>query len=260
MPYIKIEENTIHYTDNRVKSVPVLIAVHGSGGDYRHWPETLRRITTARVICVDMPGHGRSAGVGCRSVIEYGYFLTAFITRLELPGVCLTGHSLGGAILLSLALASPQWLERIVLVGTGARLRVTSEIIDGLTRDFDSATRLICETAFGPEASAEDTATLRSGFMNTEPLTIINDFLACDRFDVMEQIHRIQTQTLVISGSADVLTPVKYGDYLADQIPGATHRIIENAGHMMALEKPQEFVAILTEFLESHGKTERRKV
>ena len=256
MPYIKIEENTIHYTDNRVKSEPVLVAVHGSGGDYRHWPETLRRITTARVICVDMPGHGRSAGVGCRSVNEYATFLSAFIDRLELTGVCLAGHSLGGAILLSLALDNPEWLERIVLVGTGARLRVTTEIIDGLTQDFDNATRLICETAFGPDASAGDMASLRSGFMNTEPLTIINDFLACDRFDVMERIHRIETQTLIISGSADELTPVKYGNYLAEQIPGAIHRIIENAGHMMALEKPEEFVEIVIEFLESHAKTE----
>lgn len=254
MPYIKIEENTIHYTDNRVKSGPVLIAVHGSGGDYRHWPETLRRIKTARVICVDMPGHGRSAGVGCRSANEYASFLTAFIARLELPGVCLAGHSLGGAILLLLALDNPEWLERIVLVGTGARLRVSSEIIDGLTRDFDNATRLICETAFGPEASAGDMASLRSGFMNTEPLTIINDFLACDRFDVMEQIQRIEVQTLIISGSADELTPIKYGNYLADRIPGATHRIIQNAGHMLALEKPEEFVNIVTAFLELHTK------
>ncbi len=43
---------------------------------------------------------------------------------MDLSGVTLIGHSLGGAVALSLALQRPEWLDRIILVGTGARLRV----------------------------------------------------------------------------------------------------------------------------------------
>lgn len=251
MPYIKIIDSTIHYTDNRRTGDAVLVAVHGSGGDYRHWPEELRQLPAARIITVDLPGHGRSAGVGCRSVNEYAAFLAAFIARMELGSVTLIGHSLGGAILQSLALDSPGWLTRIVLVGSGARLRVSPDLLEALTDDFERAVQLICDTAFGPDAAAGDIATVKSGFMNTEPLTIYNDFVACDNFDVMEQVHKIKTPALVISGSADELTPVKYGDYLAGRIPGASHRVIDNAGHMMALEKTEEFLGILEEFIES---------
>jgi len=251
MPYIKIIDDTIHYTDNLLGSDSVLVAVHGSGGDYRHWPEELRSLSAVRAICVDLPGHGRSAGVGCRSVSEYASFLSAFIARMELGNVILIGHSLGGAILQLLALDRPPWLARIVLVGTGARLRVSPEIFKGLTEDFDMAVQQIGDMAFGPEAGAGNIATFKSGLMNTEPLTIYNDFGACDNFDIMAQVDKIKTPTLIVSGSADALTPVKYGDYLASRIPGASHRVIENAGHMMALEKPEEFVEIVLAFISS---------
>ena len=65
----------------------------------------------------------------------------------------------------------------------------------------------------------------------------------------MEKVAAINLPTLVISGTADKLTPVKYGEHLCKNIAAAKHSIIKDAGHMMAVEKPEEFVRIVSDFL-----------
>ena len=73
--------------------------------------------------------------------------------------------------------------------------------------------------------------------------------MACNAFDVMESITKIRFPTLVICGQDDQLTPVRYSQYLADQIPKAQLRIIANAGHMVMLEQPQTVANELSAFL-----------
>jgi pimeloyl-ACP methyl ester carboxylesterase len=259
MPYIKIDSDTIHYTRSPAAAGgPVLLAVHGSGGDHRHWPEAFRNWPAVEAIAVDMPGHGRSAGKGCQQVADYADFIEAFVSGISPGQVVLIGHSLGGAIAQTLALRKPGWLAGCALVGTGARLKVAPVIRETLVNDYRAAAQILAEWSFSPQADPELVAVLKNGLHNTEAETVIDDFNACHRFDVMNDVHRIHIPTLVISGSADRLTPVKYGRYLADRIPGAIHRVIENAGHMLALENPTAFMAILEEFLRHAVKLSNR--
>ncbi|MEE8158604.1 MAG: hypothetical protein V3T78_04460 [Dehalococcoidia bacterium] len=51
------------------------------------------------------------------------------------------------------------------------------------------------------------------------PAVARNDLLCCDRFDVMDRVHEIPLSSLVICGTEDVMTPVKYANYLAERIP-----------------------------------------
>jgi pimeloyl-ACP methyl ester carboxylesterase len=85
--------------------------------------------------------------------------------------------------------------------------------------------------------------------LNTPPKVIHGDYNACNQFDIIEKVDEINLPALVISGTADKLTPVKYGDYLCKQIPGAQHNIIKDGGHYMALEKPEEFTELIDDFL-----------
>jgi pimeloyl-ACP methyl ester carboxylesterase len=161
----------------------------------------------------------------------------------------LAGHSLGGAIVQMLAIQRPAWLAGIILVGTGARLRVHPDILEGLVSNYAATVDLICKWAFGPEAASALVQAGRRGFLATQPTVIHGDYSACNRFDLMDQIGAIQIPTLIISGSADRLTPAKYGNFIQTHIPGSSHVLIEGAGHMMALEKPTEFVAHVTHFI-----------
>jgi pimeloyl-ACP methyl ester carboxylesterase len=85
--------------------------------------------------------------------------------------------------------------------------------------------------------------------LKTEPAVVHNDFSACNRFDVMDRLHAIRLPSLVICAAQDRMTPVKYGAYLQDHIPGAKMAVIEGAGHMMGLEQEKIFIDRVRRFV-----------
>lgn len=248
-PFVQIGKEPLYYERNDVKPPPVLIPVHGSGGSGAHWPETIRRLPIASVFTPDLPGHGRSTGNGRNSVPDYADIIDAFVAALKLKTVILMGHSLGGAIAMALALRSPPRLSGLILVGTGARLRVTRAILEGLLSDRAAAVDVICELLFGPDAPQSLIERIRKEMLTIAPSVIHGDFTACDQFDMMDRIGKIRLPCLVISGAEDRLTPPGYGEYLCNHIPGARHVVINGAGHMVALEKSKEFVQAVTDFI-----------
>ena len=170
---------------------------------------------------------------------------------LALPRAVLMGHSMGSAIALECALYAPQRVEALILVGSGARLRVTPLILEGLLTDFSATVDLICQYAYGPAASEFLRQRGRERMAETSPQVLHGDFLACDAFDVMARLGEIQCPTLIITGTADKLTPPKYATYLGDHIPDAQVVLVEEAGHMVMLERPELFTKKVTAFLET---------
>ena len=226
------------------------VLIHGSGGDHSHWPEALRASALADVYGLDLPAHGSSGGRSRTSVEDYADFVQAFVEQLNLKQVTLFGHSLGGAIAQSLALRQPEWLSAIVLVGTGARLRVIPAILEALLADPSATLDLLTQNSLGPSAPQDLFNRIRTGFAKTDPRIIHGDLIACDQFDIMEQVSRISLPALIVSATIDLLTPPKYGRYLHDHISNSTLHLIENAGHMMALEKPGEFMKGVAAFFD----------
>lgn len=251
MPIITIDNEEIFYTHSASDGNDSFVLIHGSGGDHKHWPDKLRRFSGANIYAIDLPGHGQSKGTGRQSVEAYVDFINAFVQELKLTNVSLFGHSLGGAIAQMASLKRFDWLSKIVLVGTGARLRVTHEVLDGLFVDFKSTIEIICQYSFGPTADISLIKAARKGFLSTDPKITHADFNACDQFDIMAKINKITHPALVVSGTEDKLTPVKYGKYLKQHIPGAKILIIRDGGHMMTLEKTEEFMAGIKDFFKS---------
>jgi pimeloyl-ACP methyl ester carboxylesterase len=75
--------------------------------------------------------------------------------------------------------------------------------------------------------------------------------MACDEFDIIDEVGAIKVPSLIISGAEDILTPAKYGQYLNEKIQGSKFNVISNAGHFMMQEKRDEFNQLLLEFLDS---------
>ena len=169
---------------------------------------------------------------------------------------------MGGAIAQTLALRQPRWLAGVVLVGTGARLRVNPLILEGLrsasnessqtdssTTSFEASIDMICHWAYGPTVSEQILRKGRQQLLSVDPNVIYGDYIACDNFDVMERVREIELPTLIIIGSADQMAPPKYGLYLHEQIADSQLVEIRDGGHMMALERPAEVVQAATRFL-----------
>ena len=250
MSHVKIDGKKIFYTADGLSMDRTLLAIHGSGGDHTHWPDELYNITGIGVCAVDLPGHGLSGGGGYNRVEDYANFIELFVSQLDLNRVSLMGHSLGGAIVQTLALRAPRWLSRIILVGTGARLRVVPEILDGLITNFKTTIELICDWQYSPTAPKALVDKGRTGLLKTPPEVTYGDLSACNQFDIMEKLKDIRLPVQIISATADRLTPLKYGTYLHRHIVDSKFIVIEDAGHMRALEKPVEFTAGVSAFLD----------
>lgn len=253
MPFETIAGEDIFFSRSLAQTGRTFILVHGSGGDHTHWPDALRASGMADVYGLDLPGHGHSGGRGRTSVEAYTDFVETFAKQLNLVRVTLFGHSLGGAVALSLALRRPAWLDAIVLVGTGARLRVAPDILEAILAFQPATLDLLTQYALGPDASQALVNQIRFGFAHTNPRVTHGDYLACDQFDMMQHVGQISLPALIVSATHDLLTPVKYGQYLHKHIPGSRFQIIEKAGHMMALEKPKDFLEGVAEFCRGSG-------
>ncbi len=244
--------NSIHADVHGGDDKPPLVLIHGSGGTRLHWPPEVRRMPTAKVYALDLPGHGKSPSPAAESIEGYVEAVLGWIeVNLDRPAV-LAGHSLGGAITLALAGLAPGKLAGIALVGSGARLRVHPSILSGSDNPatFPDAVDQIMEWAFGPQAAPRLVQLARRRMLEVPPAVLHADFRACDEFDMMDQLERIKPPALILCGSEDRLTPLKYSEFLAARLPAARLETIPGAGHMVMLEQPAAVAAALASFLE----------
>lgn len=251
MPTLQIPNSTIYYVQHQAGETlfPPLILVHGAGGQYVNWPPQVRRLKNASVYAVDLPGHGQSTGRGHQDITTYAIDLLAILDALELEQAILVGHSMGGAVVQQIALSAPDRVAGLVLVATSARLRVAPQILEQVYTDLDSVIDFVTTNAFGPTADKDLVRLGRRLMAETPPDVMHGDYLACDAFDLREQITHITAPTLVIGGPADRMTPVKFSHHLAESIPGAELHIIEDAGHMIMSEYPDQVAGLIAAWL-----------
>ncbi len=136
-----------------------------------------------------------------------------------------------------------------MLVGTGARLRVAPAILDGIGSDFPAAARAITDGVHAQDAPAQLKRLYLQRYQENDPDVLYGDFYACDQFDRRADVGRIESPALVMCGSADRMTPPKFSEHLAQALPHARLALIPNAGHMVALEAPDQATAAVESFL-----------
>lgn len=230
---------------------PPLLLIHGAGGTHQHWPAALRRLPDWTVYALDLPGHGKSGGAGCASVAAYCEAVFQFCETHGLQKVALAGHSMGGAIVQEFALRFGGRLAGMALVSTGARLRVAPAILEGLLTDFPATARLITDWSHGPAAADQQKRLYLQNLLKESPAVVHGDYRACDAFDLRAGLPAIATPALAICGSADIMTPPKYSEYLAQNLPAAQLHLIPDCGHMVTLEAPEELASVIQGFLSS---------
>ncbi len=232
---------------------PPLVLVHGAGGTHRHWPEELRALPGRRVIALDLPGHGGSPGPAPGDVAGFARNALGLLDALGVARAVVAGHSMGGAVALAAALAAPERMAGLVLVGTGARLRVSPAVMQA-TADpaaLAAAADSMAGWSFGSLAGLEMRREFAAGLLAGAPGVVHGDFAACDAFDVMARLGEIRAPALVVCGSEDRLTPLKYSEYLRDHLAGARLEVVPGAGHMVMLEAPAAVALAVEAFLAS---------
>lgn len=234
-------------------ALPSLLCLHGSGGRGDQFAEMFAQLEGGvNAAALDLPGHGATPGPAMNRVEDYAAWVAGFIVAGPVRPVLL-GHSLGGAIALTVGLTRPELLSGLVLWGTGARLKVLPAILEGLASAAEAAVDttlgLVVENAYSFAAHPSLKILGRAHLAKADPRVILGDYSACDRFDVMARLGEIGLPTLVVCGADDRLTPLKYSQYLADHIAGARLSVIPGSGHMLQEERPVAAARALLDFL-----------
>jgi pimeloyl-ACP methyl ester carboxylesterase len=250
MPYIEVHSERLFYAESWSPDARLaMVLVHGAGENHLVWPASLRRVDGVTVYALDLPGHGKSGGQGRASVGDYVTVLLGFLDALGVQRAVIAGHSMGGAIAQQFALSHPSRTAGLILVATGARLRVAPVILDGILTDTDATLDLVTRYAWGPNAPEQMVQLGRAQMAEVSPQVVANDYAACNAFDVMDRVGQIAAPTLALGGTADQMTPPKYVAFLAEKIDGARLAMIEGAGHMVMLEQPDLVARHVGQFL-----------
>lgn len=243
----------LYYFEHRGNDTykPPIVLIHGAGGSHLHWPAPIRRLSEYFVYAVDLPGHGKSEGRGQQAIEAYAESIIEWMHAIKLRQAIFIGHSMGGAIALSLGLQYPDLVIGLGLVGSGARLKITPALLDisGREESFSSTVETIIEWAFDPHADPGLVELATKRMAEIRPSVLHSDFVACNTFNVLNEIKQLGIPTFMLCGENDRLTPPRYSQYLADNIPNSEIVIIPEAGHMVQLEKPDQVANAIADFV-----------
>jgi pimeloyl-ACP methyl ester carboxylesterase len=253
MPIVPIDGKQINYWTGRkslLEGREVVFFIHGAGGGQYTWSYQKsffeRRFNP---VIIELPGHGESGGEGEEAIANYAEHVYSFSKILGLSKIFIVGHSMGGAITQTLALTHSEVIKGIVLVGTGARLKVLPMILDGIKEKFEETVKQINQFAYSRKAPSDLIEKGVLGMMRCRREVLYGDFLACDRFDIMSEVKKINLPTLIFCGEEDELTPVKYSQFLQNRIKGSKLEVLPHAGHMVMMESAGTFNEKIREFI-----------
>lgn len=237
--------------EGEASSKPALVCVHGAGSSSVMFMDVVRRLSPQRrVVAPDLPGHGQSdAWPGDVTIDQYRDAVRAVCDELQLERVVLLGHSMGALVALAAAAAWPERVAALVLVNSGAHVKVAPEVFTRIAADFPRFGKWFSRLVWSPATSIDTIERWGAVALTADQATTAADFHAVAQYDATPLLARIDAPTLVLGGADDCSTPPKLSQTLAAGIVGARVVIVPDAGHMLAQEQPERFYAELETFL-----------
>jgi pimeloyl-ACP methyl ester carboxylesterase len=237
---------------------PVVLLVHGAGMDSTVWQLQTRYLAYRgfRAVAVDLPAHGRSAGIALTTVEEMADWVSRFVSAAGFESVHMVGHSMGTFIALELASRYAHLVKTLTLCGTATAMPVHPDLLSAAASDVDAAAALMASWGHDKPAHLGVNPTpglwmlggARALVENSTHGVLATDFGACVSYsNALAAAATVTCPATIVIGLGDKMTPPKSGRALAAAIPGA--RVVELAGtgHSMMTENPRAIKQAIVE-------------
>lgn len=249
-----------------------VLFLHGNTGGIHHWESSIQRLSRHyRCLALDLPGwwgSGSTEGESEWTLSSYREAVVRFLRGMGVPRVDLVGHSMGGQIALMIAIQHPEWVDRLIVIspsGFWDRLsRVLGLLLKLLINEnvplnigkkweehlvgfhfFYDRHSPACE-----ELLQRHLALFQSSvypyFIRTT-IRLARDALG---HSLRDQLKRIQAPTLILWGRNDRVIPYYYAAVAASEIPDSVVRVFPRCGHLLMMEKPDDFAEAVRRFLQ----------
>jgi pimeloyl-ACP methyl ester carboxylesterase len=271
---VKVNGIRLHYVDWGNPHLPHLLLVHGMSGTAHYWDLVAPAFRESHhTVAVTLRGRLPSdyAPDGAYNTEDYMADIAALTRKLQMERFTFVGASLGGRIGLNYAATYPEQVERLVLVDIGAQVGgrpqpgrdrfadapeefVSLEEAEAFLRQFDlfakldqEAMRLVVECGFKQQRNGRWTWTYDKAIREQRRRAIAEGRPTFP--DQWEVAARVRCPTLIIRGSrSDILTP-EIARKTQEAIKGSRLVEIADSGHLPYLERREEFIRVLREFL-----------
>lgn len=239
-----------------------VVLLHGVGLDRHVWDEAIARLAPLGYAtdALDLLGHGASEPAPPDTTLTD--IATPVVSAIEagVTPVHLVGFSLGALVAQQIAIHRPDLVATLICVNsvcdrTPEEREAVLARLEGAGTDFAAGVQASLRRWF------QDTTVSEPARRATEETLLGNDresYLACYRVfatadaQIAPRLSDITAPTLAITGSDDPGSSPEMSLRLASAVPDCQVQILEDTRHMLPVQRPDEFVAALTAFLEEN--------
>jgi 3-oxoadipate enol-lactonase len=244
---------------------PVVVLVNSLATSLRMWdaqvPDLVQRF---RVVRYDMRGHGSSAApAGAWTIDDLGADLLDVLDHVGMRSASVCGLSLGGMVAMWVAAHAPARVERLVLCATGTHFAAghwqdrIGQVQDGGMSAVAAATAARWFTPGFQLSHPAEVARFADMIEGTSPEGYLGCCAAMDGMDLRPVLPAITAPTLVVSGSHDLGASPWRSEAIATDIAAGgaavSTTVVEDAAHLVNVEKPKEFSRLLADHLAPSG-------
>jgi sigma-B regulation protein RsbQ len=245
---------------------PMMFA-HGFGCDQNMW----RFITPAfeddyRIVLFDYVGAGKSDlskynPERYSSLQGYAQDVLEICEELQLNGVIFVGHSVSSMIGLLSAVDKPEYFSNIIMVGPspcyindgvyvgGFERKDIEGLLETMEKNYIGWANFLAPTIMGNKERPHLGEELTHSFCSTDPI-IANQFAKATFFsDNRKDLLKLKTPSLVLQCSEDIIAPLEVGNFLHQNLPFSTLKIMKATGHCPHISEPEETIELIKEYL-----------
>lgn len=237
-----------------------IIFIHGIGGGRKSWAAQVEALAHGfRTVALDLRGYGDSdVDPGEWQFADFATDVVSVLDELKIHRAHLVGLSMGGLVTQAVYALHP---DRVASMTLAACRPASAPVEDGssfassrlehMGRPDPTASLAdaMVSRLCGPDAASATREAIRSSMLALRLDNYIKVVRLRTALKPFLELENVAVPTLVLGGRLDPLAPVAQMTAIAEAIPGSELNIIDDSGHFLNLEQPQEFSALVREFV-----------